>query len=101
MRLWFAGKVVADQIVFAPVLLTTLFYSMARMEGKPHATGPVISGRTVPVYVCNGVTHIDLVPLHPADGLSTLFYSVVRMEGKPHAMTPHLDWVRPTCFVWC
>ena len=33
------AKVVADQVVFAPVLLTTLFYSMARMEGRAHDVG--------------------------------------------------------------
>lgn len=33
------GKVLADQLIFAPALLTGLFYSMARLEGQPHAVG--------------------------------------------------------------
>lgn len=33
------GKVAADQILFAPVLLSSLFYSMARMEGETHEVG--------------------------------------------------------------
>ena len=33
------GKVAADQLLFAPVLLSSLFYSMARLEGQPHEVG--------------------------------------------------------------
>ena len=33
------GKVAADQLVFAPGMLSCLFYTMARMEGHDHAVG--------------------------------------------------------------
>ena len=33
------GKVAADQFIFAPALLSGLFYSMALLEGQPHSVG--------------------------------------------------------------
>ena len=53
------GKVAADQFVFAPALLSGLFYSMARLEGQPHAVGADrVSGTLLPALQMNWTVRV-------------------------------------------